>query len=163
MSISIDDVKMSYIDDVNLILKEISNILIDKPIDSGAYRNVYEVDSLFGGDQYVLKIENGNGFQNIMEWNLWNELNYDKELSKWFAPCLKISEHGKVLIQRKTSPLTEKDIAKFDKIPEYLTDTKKSNYGMIGRQLVCHDYGLINISMIMSKAKMKKPEWWEHE
>lgn len=48
-----------------------------------------------------------------------------------------------------------------DRMPAFLTDMKRTNYGLIGKQVVCHDYGT-NLLMQMGLTKrMKKADWWD--
>lgn len=158
--IETEDIRVSKTDDMMLVVKEALDLFISSNLGQGQYRNVYNIEFPIHGKECVLKIENGIGNQNCMEWYMWNEVKHSKELKKWFSPCYFMSRNGRALIQVKTSPLQEKDIRKFDKIPSYFTDLKKSNYGMIGNQLVSHDYGTILLTDIMQKAKMIKPDWW---
>ena len=91
-------------------------------------------------NNYVVKIAKEYPNDNINEWETWNIVKEDKELSKWFARCSMISRCGFVMIQRKTNPL------KFlpDTLPNFFTDIKTSNFGKIGNQVVCHDYAFTN-------------------
>lgn len=130
------------------------NILIGKKIGSGCYRDVYlcRLDT-----SLVVKIEKENReFHNIKEWNIWEEIKYSK-LKKWFAPCIDISEDGKVLIQQKIEFGRKKDYPK--KVPSFFTDVQPKNFGFIGKQLTCCDYGSTIITRSFDDKKQKIADW----
>ncbi len=121
---------------------------------SGSGREVYA----FGlDDKYVIKFENGaQSFQNIREWDVWCDAEFmDPVIKKWLAPCDRISASGTILIQRRTTPAI-----KFpDKVPSFLTDLKRSNFGMIGRQFVAHDYGVHLVCNSGLTKRLRKADW----
>lgn len=77
-------------------------------------------------------------FQNVVEWETWQRVK-DTPASRWFAECRWISGNGSVLVMERTRPAADRDYP--EKMPAYLSDFKRRNYGMIGKFLVCHDYG----------------------
>ncbi len=107
----------------------------------------------------VMKLENtAYSFQNANEWQLWEILN-DMPAAKYFAPCHSISPCGTVLLMDRTYPLHR---ARYpDKMPAFFTDMKRTNFGMIGKHLVCHDYGHTNLVEMGLTKRMKKAEWWD--
>lgn len=122
-------------------------------IGTGMCRRVF--NNLLDGTA-VIKLEdcNGSRFQNVLEWETWCHVK-GTEHAIWFAPCLWISASGGILIQRKTSVPT-----KFpDKLPLYLTDTKRSNYGMVDGRFVCHDYGTNLLMEWGTSKRTRKVEW----
>lgn len=123
---------------------------------SGAYRNVY----VFAPDpRFVIKIETGaQSFSNIREWDLWHDAQHmGKEVSDWLAPCVAISACGTVLQQRRTRPAKTFP----DKIPAWMTDTKRQNFGLIGSRFVAHDYGNHLICNSGLTKRLRKAEWWD--
>lgn len=121
---------------------------------TGQFRDVYVLRS---NPKWVLKFETGSqSFSNIREWDTWNDSEHmGPEVRKWLAPCKSISPCGTVLMQRRTTP------AKIypEKIPTWMTDTKKSNFGMIGRQFVAHDYGNHLICNSGMTKRLRKAKW----
>lgn len=124
-------------------------------IGEGSARAVYQYRM---NSNWVVKVESGvSSFQNIMEWETWARI-METEHAKWFAPCRYISPCGNVLIQQKTAYRGRSDYPL--KIPAFFTDTKYDNFGFIGKQLVCHDYG---IHLLMEKGmtrRMRGVQWW---
>lgn len=127
-----------------------------KKLGEGMSRKVYSMST---SNETVLKVEHRNRFQNILEWEIWDEIRYTK-WKKWFAPCYEISPNGMFLIQHKTEPIPKKELP--DKMPVFLNDFKASNYGYIvenGRKrIVCHDYGIVSLIGDLSD-RMKKVTW----
>lgn len=125
-------------------------------IGSGCYRHVFE----YAPDpkNWVVKLEGGDrSFANVIEWELWREVD-GSPASKFFAPCGLISPGGGLLLQRRTKPL---DLSKLpEKVPYFFGDLKPGNYGMIGRRIVCHDYGNHMIADgIPANPRMVKAKW----
>jgi hypothetical protein len=102
---------------------------------SGVSRAVFEYNL---DPKFVVKIEKPDARgDNWAEWRVW-EIVMSTEHKKWFAECTWISNCGRIMLQRKTTPLTSK--TRPGQIPIYLFDVKQSNFGTIGKQVVCHDY-----------------------
>lgn len=135
-----DEIKLEILNDLALSL-EVINFICGDLIGRGCYRNVFEYNL---DKKYVIKIENEEGEgDNWAEWRIWNALN-KTEHAKWFAPCSWISDNGRIMLQKRTQEYYG-DHRKWSgkeqqKIPVYFTDIKASNFGWIGKQLVCHDY-----------------------
>lgn len=133
--------------------RDFISFFLGEKLGSGIARQVYAHGF---DDRKVIKVEVGAGsFQNIEEWNTWKEIQHTK-WAKYFAPCEAISACGTILIQRRTKPLTNKPKVL---LPDFLCDFKVQNYGKIGSQVVCHDYGM-NLMRLSGRVKMKQPEWW---
>lgn len=131
-------------------------LLCDKFIGSGMSRDTYS--SLLLPD-CVVKVEDcARIFQNVLEWEIWQEVKNTK-YSKWFAPCEFISPNGSILIQKKTEPMPLKKLP--EKMPSFFCDFKKGNYGWFENRVVCHDYGLAYILNKGLNNRLKKVEWWE--
>lgn len=108
----------------------------------------------------VVKIETqAQSFQNILEWEAWHAAK-DGPTAKWLAPCHFISPSGIVLIMDRTQPLRRGEEP--DRMPVWLTDFKRTNYGLLNGRVVCHDYGTARAldRGIASKA-MKSVKWWD--
>lgn len=138
--------------------KDFIRLFAGEKLGTGSARSVYafRFDS-----KYVLKIEEPSGsFQNVKEWEIWNEVKENKELKKWFAPCLSISPCGMVLLQRRVMPAYPRDYPK--KIPKPFGDLKHQNYGMMEGRFVCCDYGTFISSNGVSSG-WKKAAWWNEE
>jgi len=108
----------------------------------------------------VVKIEIADrSFQNVMEWTTWHDLKATKH-AKYLAPCHWISPCGVVLIQERARPLTPEH--ENVRLPSFLTDTKRANYGVLNGRVVALDYGTnLAISDGAFASKLRKPEWWD--
>lgn len=115
----------------------------------------------------VIKIEEESGFfQNIIEWETWNRVNYT-EHSRWFAQCKWISSNGSVLIMERTRPASPTELP--DRLPVFLSDFKQANFGMVQSQtreggkgqdwFVCHDYGTNRLFEKGMSRRMQKVDW----
>ena len=129
--------------------------LCGQHLGSGLFRDVY----VFKQDhKWVIKIErdtNNGAFANATEWRNWiNNAEFSK-MAKFLAPCLTISEYSNVLIQRRVMREIDGCKNEFPKyIPSWFTDTKRGNFGFIGKQFVCCDYSFLrNVDFKMNKAK----------
>ncbi len=119
----------------------------------GAYRSVFEFDHI---KNTVIKISHDNN-ANITEYEVWKNVIGTKH-EKWFAPCITISPCGHFLIQKRVRPITDQD--KLPKrMPDMFTDIKKSNFGFIGKQLVCHDYQFLIRAIDASFLTSRNVEW----
>ena len=128
------------------------DLFLGKNIGSGCARDVYlcRIDP-----SLVIKIEMGfESFQNILEWNFWTDVEHNKEISKWLAPCEWISGAGTILIQKRVEPIRESELPK--EIPAFLTDLKKDNFGILNKKFVSFDYAL---NVTSCSVKMKKANW----
>ena len=65
---------------------------------------------------------------------------------------------GHFLVQARTTRPTHYDWP--EKVPAYLTDLKKANFGMLNGRLVCHDYGLHMMREVgIASRRMVKARW----
>lgn len=131
--------------------------LCGKRLGSGYYRAVHEYNM---DNRYVIKLEDGASSCNMTEYLMWKELEHlcgDLAwVKKWFAPVKWISPNGRVLVMRKTSEKPDKK--RPEKVPNFLWDVKWDNFGWIGNQFVCHDYGQF-YNFIDYKKGMQKAHW----
>lgn len=132
--------------------------LFGKYLGEGCFRTVFEyaLDS-----DYVIKIEESGSQCNLVEYMMWDEiqglhgnLEYVK---KWFAPVKWISPNGRLLVMKKT--LIKDNRVKPTEVPEFLWDIKEDNFGWIGNNYVCHDYGQFYNFRHYGKG-MKKVKFW---
>ena len=144
----------------NFINKEIYGTVVGKQIGRGMSRSVfvYALDPTL-----VIKIEDkSQSFQNVREWEYWQENKDYKPIAQWLAPCVAISPCGSVLIQKRVHTLDQSRYPKT--IPQFFSDTKYQNFGLLNGKFVCFDYGNIPLSkgVIINKGKVKmvKAEWW---
>ncbi|MGZ9074138.1 MAG: hypothetical protein ACXW13_00010 [Burkholderiaceae bacterium] len=131
---------------------ELETFILGDKLGEGVYRDVY----VYAPDpSYVIKVEKLPAeFANAKEWGVWQELQFNP-LRKWLAPCLRISQGGVFLVQKRTMPITKADMPK--RIPSFLTDEKAANWGRLGRQIVCHDYAHIIRDL---PGRLRKPRTW---
>lgn len=127
-----------------------------EPISWGASRVVYPHR---WNDKLVVKIEiTAKTFQNIHEYELWDQLSYTKIGKRWLAPVYFISPDGKVLVQARCKPAEKSELPK--KVPNWLTDLKVTNFGWYKKRIVCHDYG-VNLAIAKgTKNRLVKADWW---
>ena len=120
---------------------------------AGQFRIVYEHEHR---DDLVLKFEpNSRSFQNIAEWDFWNDNKNNKRIARWLAPCEFISSCGIILAMKKTIKPQLADYPNM--VPEFLADLKRNNFGLYEGRLVAHDYGLYNVN---TPLKRRKADWW---
>jgi hypothetical protein len=67
-----------------------------------------------------------------------------------------MSPDGRVLLQKKCDPIPD-NYNLPTKVPEFLTDLKRSNFGFLNGKLVCIDYGM---TIINTSLKLKKADWY---
>lgn len=116
----------------------------------GVYRRTFECAL---DPSLVIKVEQEEGcFANIHEWEVWRTWSDHAPTAKWLAPCVKISPNGKFLLQKRTKPLDKDNLPK--QLPNFLADRKTGNYGMIGKQVVCHDYAFVFFKTNLTMGKV---------
>lgn len=144
--------------DVERLVGRNRDIFLGKKLGDGATRTTYRARF---NDTCVVKIEEPSNrwFQNVLEYRIWEEVRYDKEMKKWFAPCHEISKDGTVLIMEYA-----KDIPPGKKlpteVPKYLNDVCCENFGIIKGRLVCRDYGICLGAILDNQTKKKRKANW---
>lgn len=134
------------------IQKELTALIIGKQIGSGQSRTVYQHNF---DKTIVIKIEeDAYSYSNALEWEVWRDAKHTP-LGKWLAPCVSISPCGGILLMRKISPVTIKEMP--EKIPSQFTDLKIENWGRYADRIVCCDYGRL---LMNTSVRLKKAEWW---
>ncbi|SOY56850.1 hypothetical protein [Cupriavidus taiwanensis] len=140
--------------DNSFIHRDAFNLLCGDRIGYGMSRSVFSSRLL---PDCVVKVEEDAGrFQNIVEWETWQRVQ-GTDVEKWFAPCRWISPNGSVLVMARTTPA----IAYPEKMPVFLCDFKRTNYGLYDGRLVCHDYGTSLIFEHGMTKRMRKADWWD--
>ena len=141
------------------VITDLITSLCGEHLGTGVFREVYDYNL---DDKYVIKIEPENTNCNIIEYMIWNEvkglINNSEWVKKWFAPVKWISPNGRILVMRKTIDCGEKKKPLPEKIPAFFWDVKLDNFGWIGNDFVCHDYGQF-YNMIHYPKKMVKAKW----
>ena len=147
-----------------LIKDDVLTIVAGAYIGRGMSRYVYEY---VPNERYrVVKVEGGNTYQNITEFNLWKAFR-DSKFARWFAPVELLSGMGRVLVMHRTEPVALTDLNKeLRKVPAIFTDFKVGNWGRLldGKhkgEIVCHDYGTARLGRDITK--MRVPKWWREE
>ena len=138
------------------IHRDAFNLLCHQRIGYGISREVFSSKLL---PDCVIKIEEGGAsFQNVVEWETWKRV-VGTPASRWFAECRWISPNGSVLIMERTREPRPEDYPK--KMPAFLGDFKRTNYGMVGKHLVCHDYGTNLLFENGMTTRMQSVDWWD--
>ncbi|WP_373379902.1 hypothetical protein [Cupriavidus nantongensis] len=140
--------------DNTFIHRDAFNLLCGDRIGYGMSRSVFSSRLL---PDCVVKVEEDAGrFQNVVEWETWQRVQ-GTDFEKWFAPCRWISPNGCVLVMARTTPAVDFP----EKMPVFLCDFKRTNYGLYDGRLVCHDYGTSLIFEHGMSKRMRKAEWWD--
>lgn len=146
------DIDATYFN--NTIARDFFQLMTGEMLGSGVGREVW---TLKENPDLVVKFETGaQSFQNIMEWEVWERIQFT-EHARWFAPCVRISGCGTILIQKRTERLPASRLPK--QVPTFFTDLKAENWGDLNGKAVCHDYGY---HLLMEKGmskRMRKVEW----
>lgn len=152
--------------DNNSTWRQSFDLLCADLIGRGMSRNVFSSKLL---PDCVVKVEEDAGrFQNIVEWETWQRVK-DTPHARWFAACRWISPNGTILIMERTRTPAPQEYP--DKMPVFLCDFKRTNYGMarsaprngkLGKEwLVCHDYGTHLMFENGMTKRLKKADWWD--
>jgi hypothetical protein len=142
------------------LLGDFFNFFCGENIGTGNTRKVY---SFTPDDSLVIKIEHGQfSFDNVSEFNLHTNIQaHHKDWAKYLAPVIRISSCGKLMLQKRTTPIDKKKVKKILPVmlPPFLADTKLENWGMLNGKPVCHDYANHNF-FANPQTKMVKAVWW---
>lgn len=133
------------------VLNEFFKMFTGEELGGGMSRKVYQhpFDS-----SLVIKMEDStHHFQNVIEWEIWQQFGHVKSVGKWLAPCVAISESGTFLIQKKALDLRPGEHPK--RLPTWIGDHKLANFGMYEGRVVCRDYGLLTLG-----TNNKLRAWW---
>jgi len=141
-------------------IRDLSSLLLGKRLGAGIARTVYECKL---DPNLVIKVEERDDsgmFQNVAEWNIWNAADVDPDMKKWLAPCVRISDCGIYLIQKKVQqPVPLERMPK--RVPVWMSDMKTKNFGLFEDRVVACDYGtLIGMFPQNLSKRTKKADWW---
>lgn len=131
------------------------NLLCGKKLGEGIHRAVFECRLR---PDLVVKVEAEDGwryFANVHEMRFWNEHQHDPKVARWLAPCEFLSPDGRILLQRRIDALREGDQLP-EKLPAFLTDVKRDNFGMLDGKIVCADYAM---TIPSPSVRPRKVEW----
>lgn len=140
--------------------RDLTMLFIGQLIGSGQNRNVY---NCVQDPTCVIKHEpDGDEFQNVLEWRIWEAVKAYKEMAKWFAPCVALSGNGQFLIQKKITVLPRAKYPK--KLPDWFGDTKYVNFGTYAGRFVACDYGYPSLCRLMwAQRRLTKAKWWSKD
>lgn len=113
------------------------NLLCGAKIGEGIHRKVFVCNL---DPSLVVKVEDDEhrAFSNIREYHNWDECQYYKPVADWLAPCTRLSPDGRLLLQKRATPMRPEDMPK--EVPKFLTDIKWENFGWLNGRVVCTDY-----------------------
>lgn len=114
------------------------NLLCGDKLGEGIHRTVFECRIR---PDLVVKVEDEEwrSFANVREQRFWDDHEHMPDVAKWLAPCESLSPDGRILLQRRVTPVLELP----KQLPNFLTDRKAENFGMLGKRLVCVDYSTV--------------------
>jgi len=136
-----------------IVTNEFQNFILGDLLGYGISRYVFDYKP---DDKYVIKIDLSNYNANVIEFNVWKDVEYTKH-AKWFAPIKHMSPCGRILLQEKC---IIENIDKYpNELPEYMSDIKISNFGWLNGKFVCFDYAGTNLITKGLTSKLKKVKW----
>jgi hypothetical protein len=128
------------------------NMLCGEKIGQGIHRQVFECKLL---PHLVVKVESDDFryFANVLENKIWGDAEHHKKVADWLAPCTHLSCDGRILLQYRCDPLPL-NYTMPEKVPAFMTDLKRENFGLLEGRLVCLDYAMIlpSLSLTLKKA-----------
>ncbi len=145
------------LDYLKAVYEDTFNLFTGDWLGEGVHRTVFECTL---DPRYVVKIEHEpmrRYFANVLEMKFWSEHSDNKRIAAWLAPCHMMSPDGRALLQRRVDPIPQ-DYTMPDKMPSFLNDFKRSNYGLFDGKLVCFDYAMSHHTF---NTKLKKVNWIE--
>lgn len=147
-------------EDDTLNYSELSGAVLGPELGYGAARRVYACAM---NRDHVVKVEEEGSieFQNVSEWLVWLWSEDRPEFRRWLAPCISISPLGRFLVQaRVQQPIPEKKLPK--KLPMWIADTKRENFGLYQGRIVACDYGTFWATIMESASQKRvKAHWWD--
>ena len=122
--------------------QDFNTLFLGKRLGEGVGREVFEYQI---NPRWVVKLEN-HGLQNYNEAALWFAVE-GTPWAEWFAPVRWLSSNGRVLIMDRTrTPAKNRPLPEF--IPNFMTDVKTDNMGILRGRWVFHDYGYSNVKEV---------------
>ena len=139
----------------NPCFEDAFNLLCGEKLGSGIHRDVFECRI---NRKLVVKVETDlpwRYFANVQEMKFWNDHERCAQVAKWLAPCEYLSPDGLIMLQRRVRPIHADDELP-DKLPAFLTDVKRTNYGWLDGKLVCFDYAM---TIPNPSVRLRKCDW----
>lgn len=131
------------------------DLMCGKLIGEGIHRKVFECRIR---DDLVVKVETDDDwryFSNVHEMKFWSDHRFAPNVAQWLAPCEFMSPNGRILLQQRVQPIRDTDVLPL-KLPAFLTDIKRENFGWLNGKFVCVDYALV---IINPSLRMRKADW----
>lgn len=132
------------------------NLLCGNLLGGGIHRKVFECRLR---PDLVVKVEDDGSewrnFSNVKEYAFWSDHQDYAAVSKWLAPCEYLSPDGRISLQRRVRIAGPTDVMP-EKLPGFLTDLKRTNFGWLDGRLVCVDYAW---TVPSPKVREVKAEW----
>ncbi len=129
------------------------NLLCAELLGEGIHRKVFACRLR---PELVVKVEAEPAFRyfaNVHEMKMWNDASAGE--MKWLAPCRYLSPDGRILLQERADPVPA-DYELPERMPSFLTDFKRSNFGILRGKFVCVDYAMPIPSY---NSRLKKVHW----
>jgi len=132
------------------------NLMCGERLGSGIHREVFECRLQ---PIYVVKVEihelRDRSFANVLEYEFWRLNQHHTQVANWLAPCVELSPDGRILVQYRVDPLPL-DYKLPERIPSFLNDIKRKNFGLFEGRLVTHDYAS-HIEFV--NMRLRKTDW----
>lgn len=129
------------------------NLLCGALLGEGVHRKVFACRLR---PELVVKVEAEPAFRyfaNVHEMKMWNDSSLKE--AEWLAPCRYLSPDGRILLQDRADPVPG-DYEMPERMPSFLTDFKRENFGILKGKLVCIDYAMPIPSY---SSRLKKVNW----
>lgn len=140
---------------MTVIFEDAFNMLCGNKLGRGIHRDVFECKLR---PDLVVKVEYDIDFRyfaNVLEMKFWTDHAQYKAVANWLAPCEFLSPDGRLLLQKKVSPVRHNELP--EKLPAFLTDTKTNNFGILDGRLVCVDYAM---TIPNPSTRLRAVQWW---
>jgi len=131
------------------------NLLCGKLLGEGIHRKVFECKLR---PDLVCKVEydtNYRDFANVKEAQFYWDNEHYKPVASWLAPVRFLSPDGRILLQDRADAVGS-EYKLPEKVPSFLTDLKRENFGILKGRLVCLDYSM---AINSPSARLKKAQW----
>lgn len=140
---------------MNKTFEDTFNLLCGDKLGSGVDRDVFECRLR---PDLVVKVEIEKGwrsFANSFEMSFYDHHHWYNPVGRWLAPCEYLSPDGRILLQKRCSPVPH-DYKLPSKLPKFLTDHKRENFGILDGRLVCLDYASV---IMQPSVQLVKANW----
>jgi len=141
---------------ISEVFEDAFNLLCGRLIGEGIHRTVFACRVR---PDLVVKVEHSEGydryFANFQESKFWTDNQHYEAVSKWLAPSEYLSPDCRLLLQQRCDPVPS-DYKLPEKMPSFLTDFKRENFGILKGKLVCLDYAM---TIPKPDTRLKKASW----